>query len=328
MLKTEKHFSWHSFLDRFTPLLALAVIFSFFSLAAPDQFTTPQNLTTIANHAAIIAILTLALTFILIAGKMDLSLGAIFSLAAAAPFFLLKFHTQHFPPQTIVPLTILAILLLCSIAGLINGLLVTRIKAPAFAITLATAMIFLTAANQFPAPAEPGIPFLKNIWTWPATPHWPFVPPAVWTAIILIASSAALLKFTRLGRHICATGSSEETANYCAVQINRIRIFVFSLAALLTAVAAILSLSNPAAAPHNPQNLTILPLAAALFAGTSLKGGKGSITSTIITACAISALLNGLEIINLQPWLVRTIPAFILLPALAFDHIRNPRNDH
>jgi len=311
-----------SLLQTLGPLAGLILIFALFAIAGPESFSSLNNLETIARQTAIVGTAALGMTLIIIAGGIDLSVGSTIALVTVATAALL----QAGVPPLLAALGGVATGVLC---GFVNGFLITRLKVVPFIVTLGTLLLVRGAAKGFAHEEKIDAPltWLKELL---AALHpgegWRIVPWGVWLAIALAVIVAGVLLYTRLGRHIIAIGSNEQTARLCGVPVDRVKVIVYSLGGLFAGVAGILQFSRLTVGdPTVASGVELDVIAAVVIGGGSLNGGEGSISGTIVGALIMTVIRSGCAQMGLPNWVQEMVTGVIIVMAVALDRWRQRR---
>ncbi len=304
------------------PLIGLILIFTLFALAGPDSFSSLNNLETIARQTAIVGTAALGMTLIIIAGGIDLSVGSIIAFVTVATAWLL----QAGVPTLIAALGGVAVGVFC---GFVNGYLITRLKVVPFIVTLGTLLLVRGAAKGFAHEQKIDAPltWLKELLAaLPPGEGWRIVPWGVWLAIALSFLVAGILLYTRLGRHVIAIGSNEQTARLCGVPVDRVKVIVYSLGGLFAGVAGILQFSRLTIGdPTVATGVELDVIAAVVIGGGSLNGGEGSIAGTIVGALIMTVIRSGCAQMGLPNWVQEMVTGVIIVIAVALDRWRQRR---
>jgi ribose transport system permease protein len=307
-------------LSRLGPLAGLAAIYLLFALIGPDSFSSTANLETIARHTAIVGIAALGMTLVIIAGGIDLSVGSIIALVTVVIAALLQTGTN----PIVAALAGVGTGALC---GLLNGILITRVKVVPFIVTLGTLLVLRGAAKGLAHEQKIDAPI-----TWlndllaalPRDQGWRLVPTGVWVLVLLALLVAALLRYTRLGRHIFAVGSNEQTARLCGVAVENVKIIVYTLSAALAGLSGVMQFSRLTVGdPTVAVGLELDVIAAVVIGGGSFSGGEGSVLGTIVGALIMTVIRSGCSQMGLPNWVQEIVTGAIIVLAVALDRLRH-----
>jgi ribose transport system permease protein len=312
-------------IQRILAFAALLLLIVFFSLSSPN-FLRPQNIEGILLSTAVNGILAVGVTFVIITGGIDLSLGTVMTLSAVITA---KLVSEAGLP---IPIGIVGGLLTGGIAGFINGVVIARMRVPPFVATLGMLYmakgLALVFSNLAPIYFDRGSGFTSL-----ATgviidiPGFIRIPNAVLILFGAAIIGSFILFRTVLGRYTFALGSNEEAARISGVHTVRWKIAVYTLAGLFSGLAGIVIAARlNSAQPALGQGYELDAIAAVVIGGTSLSGGEGSILGTVIGAFVISVLTNGLRILSVpQEWQM-VVTGAIIIVAVFLDMIRRRRN--
>jgi ribose transport system permease protein len=268
--------------------------------------------------------LSIGMTLIILTGGIDLSVGAILGLAGAVAAGLLKngltLKLLGVHLQFTVFGAIIAGILVGLACGWFNGLAITRFKLPSFVATLGMLSIGRGLAmlwtNGFPITAlGPAFGFI-------GAGFLLGVPMAVWISAALVVLFYLISARTTLGRYIYAVGGSEKAAGFAGLNVDHIKVWVYTLGGGLAAVAGlILTARLDAADPKAGLGYELDSIAAVVIGGTSLSGGRGSILGTVLGCLIIGVLNNGLVLLEVSPFWHTVIKGFVILAAVAMDKL-------
>ena len=309
-------------IQRFLAFGALIVMIIVFSVASPN-FLQFNNVIGILIATAINGVLALGVTFVIISGGIDLSIGTVMTLSAVITGVLIT--NMDLP----VPVGIVGGILTGGLAGVANGILIARFHIPPFIATLG----MLNVAKGFALVISGLKPIYFN-----DTPEvnqsamgsliGSLIPGLAIPNIVLVLFGAALvaslvLSKTVLGRFTFALGSNEEAARLSGVSVDRWKIAVYTTCGLFAGLAGVLIAARlNSAQPALGQGYELDAIAAAVIGGTSLSGGEGSILGTVIGAFIISTLTNGLRILSVpQEWQIVVTGGIVIL-AVYLDVVR------
>jgi len=307
------------------PLGGLVGIFALFTVllavARGLSFADPANLETLLRQTTIVATAALGMTAVIIAGGIDLSVGAVIALVTVVIAAALRAGA----PPLIAALAGVGTGLA---AGLINGALVTRRVVP-FIVTLGTMLLIRGAAKGIAHEQKIDAPpsWLDDLLARTGDGHrWMLLPPGVWLLLLLALATAALLSCTRPGRFIFAVGSNEEAARLSGVPVARVKLLVYSLGGLATGVAGLMQFSRLTEGdPSGAQGLELDVIAAVVIGGGSLAGGQGSVLGSLIGALIMQVLQSGCAQMSWPNWVQEIVTGAIIVAAVSLDRFRRLR---
>ncbi|MCX6889349.1 MAG: ABC transporter permease [Verrucomicrobia bacterium] len=297
-------------IHRFGLLLVILLVGMGLSLAT-DTFLSVANFTNVARQISINGILAVGVTFVLLTAGVDLSLGSVVALSgvACATFAHPGEHTVFVP---------IAIGLLTGAAcGLLNGVLVTRGGVAPFIVTLG----MMTIARGLALIFSGGRPVadMSNEMTALAGDIWGIPIPVLCFAGVALAAWFFLQNF-RLGRHIYAVGGNENAARAAGVPVERVKLFAYGLCGLLTGLAGVvLAARITTGQPNAGQAYELDAIAAVVIGGTSLAGGVGTITGTLLGVLLIGVINNGLDLMGVSSYYQAVIKGVIIVGAVWLD---------
>jgi len=304
------------------PLAGLLLIFSLFAIIGPESFFSSNNLETIARQTAIVGSAALGMTLVIISGGIDLSVGSIIALVTVAIAALLQAGVD----PLLAALGGVGTGIVC---GFANGYLITRLRVVPFIVTLGTLLVVRGAAKGFAREQKIDAPltWLKELLAaLPPGEGWRVVPWGVWLTVVLAVGVAALLIYTRLGRHIIAIGSNEQTARLCGVPVDRVKTTVYALGGFFAGVAGVLQFSRLTVGdPTVAMGVELDVIAAVVIGGGSLSGGEGSVLGTIVGALIMTVIRSGCAQMGLPNWVQEMVTGGIIVTAVAIDRWRQRR---
>lgn len=303
-------------IQRLLPFVTLIALFILLAIASPN-FLTVTNLSSVVRQTAVINIVALGMTVIIIAGGIDLSVGSILALAG----LLGTMQMQNHQPIWIAMLVGIAA---GTLAGLANGLMVTRLKINPFIVTLGTMGIYrgmaLIISKGLPVhDIPPSFAFLGD----GNLLHVPFV---LWILLFCAIVIHVLLEHTRLGRYAFSIGSNPEAAYYAGVPVAFVTMAVFAIGGLLTGLAGMIEASRlMTGQPTGGQGYELTAIAAVVIGGGSLRGGEGGVVGTLIGAFIMGLLSNGSDLLGTNPYWQQVIIGGVIILAVSFDELRKRR---
>jgi ribose transport system permease protein len=292
--------------------ILIPFLFAFVALSIiSSSFLRFQNLTNILDQQAGIIIVACAGTLVLIAGGIDLSLGAVYGLAGAV--------SAEVVGGSSAPVGILCGLGLGLLVGLVNGLIVTRFRVNALIGTLAMSFVVsgfgavLTKGNLVVVFDHPDFQVF-------AATRILVITSAAWMMIVIVIAVGILLARTTFGRYVYATGGNAEAARLGGVRVNGIRVATFALSGVAAAMAGVIDASRVLSAQASSgQFLTFTVLTGIIVGGTSIMGGEGSIRRTVIGCLFVALVANGFNLLGLDPFFQQITLGVILLLAVGID---------
>ncbi len=304
------------------PLAALVLVYALFAALRPDSFASAETFSTMAQKTVVVGIAAVGMTLIIILGGIDLSVGSVVALTTVVTALLLKRGASTFS-------AIVGAIVVATICGLMNGLLVTRLRVVPFIATLGTMSVLRGAAKglaneqKIDVDARGLDTLLSSL---PEGKRWMLFPAGVWIALLVALLAALLLRYTRLGRHIFAIGSNEQTARLCGIAVNRVKVTVYALAAALTGLAGLMEFSRLTVGdPTDSGGLELNVIAAVVVGGGSLSGGEGSIPGALTGAFLMTVINEGCTHVGLPNWVEQIITGVIIVVAAALDRARHAR---
>ncbi len=309
---------------RLGPLLGLVGVYALFAVIGPESFSTFQNMETIARQTTIVGTAALGMTMIIIAGGIDLSVGSMIALVTVVIAASL---------QAGVPPLAAAFLGVCAAAmgGAVNGFLITRLRIVPFIVTLGTLLLLRGSAKGIAREQKIDAPltWLKDLLAaLPPGTEWRIFPTGVWIMLLLALVVGGVLRFTRLGRHMIAVGSNEQTARLCGVPVERIKIIVYALSGAFAGVAGVFQFSRLTVGdPTVAMGAELDVIAAVVIGGGSLSGGEGSVLGTIVGALIMTVIRSGCSQMGLPNWVQEIVTGSIIVIAVALDRLRH-RKQH
>ncbi|BAK81824.1 ABC transporter permease [Candidatus Arthromitus sp. SFB-rat-Yit] len=297
-------------LDKYKSLIGLIILCIVITIVSP-AFMTLSNITNIFTQVSTNAIIAIGMTFVILTGGIDLSVGSTVAISGALAASILK-STNN------IPLAILVASITGIIIGLINGVLISKGKLQAFIVTLATMTIFRGATLVF----TNGTPIskLSEAFVKIGNGKIGIIPIPLIITIVVFIISVYLLTQTRFGRYLYALGGNEDSAKLSGINTNRIKTLVYVISGFASSIAGIIITSRiGSASPNAGTSFELDAIAAVVIGGTSLSGGEGKITGTIIGALIIGVLNNGLNLMNVSPFYQSIVKGLVILIAVLLD---------
>jgi ribose transport system permease protein len=310
-------------LVRFQSLLALLLMVVIFSIFA-EGFFTKDNFWLVLRQVSVNTCLSVGMTLVILTGGIDLSVGSVLALSGAIMAGLLKNGLELPAFNLFIGFTlmgaVIAGLIVGASLGFFNGFMITRFKIPPFVATLAMLTIARGLTELWTGGAA--ITGLGKTFGYLGTGWFLGIPVQVWTCAAIVAIVVVLLRKTRFGRYVYAVGGNERAAILSGLNVNRIKLLVYTITGALSAVGGLIVTSKlNSATPTAGDGYELDSIAAVVIGGTSLSGGKGSVLGTILGALIIGVLNSGLIILQVPPFWQKVIKGFVILLAVAIDKL-------
>ena len=306
----------------FIVLILLVIFFSF----ASSSFLQLDTLTMVAKHVSLYGILALGMTFVIITGGIDLSVGSVVGLVGMLAGGLIQ-EGLTVGGKTIyfsVPAIIVLMLLFGCLVGLINGLIITKLNVAAFIATLGTMYICRGFANLRSGGATftkiGGYAGLGNVGLKSLGSNWFGVPAGVYVFAVLAILSAVLLKQTSTGWHILAVGGNEKSARLSGIKSDQVKILVYIISGFCAAWIGLINTAQISAAhPASGDGWEMNAIAATVLGGTSMAGGSGTIVGTIVGAFVIGVINDGMTMCGVTEFWQKIIRGLVIILAVVID---------
>ncbi len=307
-------------IDRFIRLFAVAVLFTIFSITARNFFTV-RSVLTLALQTSTITLMGIGVTFTIITGGIDLSIGSIVALSGTIAVMV---SLEGVP----IWLSMIIGLLVGVVSGLVNGLMITKMKLPPFIATLGMMMVArgvaLTITNANAKPAPGGFGELGNGTILGTGPEFPGISYPVLIMVAVAFVFNFILAKTRLGRYTYAVGSNEEAARLAGIKIHQVKIINYIFCGLLTALVGIILASRMITSqPNSAIGYEMNAIAAAVIGGTSLMGGVGTVVGTVIGSFIIGILTVGLTMQGANYFMQQIVIGLVVIGAVTVDQLRS-----
>ncbi|TGQ68444.1 MAG: ABC transporter permease [Mesorhizobium sp.] len=307
--------------------IALIAVLVFFSIAAPN-FLSAANLILMAKHVALNAFLAMGMTFVIITGGIDLSVGSIVGLCGMVAGYLVLNgidlqigYTVYFNVVEIILITLAVGIAI----GAVNGLLITRLNVAPFIATLGVLYVArgmaLLSSDGRTFPNLVGKPDLGTTgFGFLGAGRLLGLPVSIWILIVVALGAAYLARYTPLGRHIFAVGGNERAARISGVRVNMVKMFVYMFSGFCAAIVGlIISSELMASHPATGESFELNAIAAAVLGGTSMSGGRGTIGGTIVGAFVIGILSDGLVMMGVSSFWQMVIKGLVIIVAVVVD---------
>lgn len=302
--------------SKYAPLIALVVLFVISAVSSP-YFLQTRNILNILRQISYTGFIALGMTFIIISGGIDLSVGSMVALAGGIG--ILTLNAAGGGVWAIV-LTILVTLAVGAGFGALNGLVITKGKIAPFIATLGTMSIFRSLTLYISSAGE----YRSQSMIYPNIGSGSFlgIPIPVWLFFLMAFFYHILLNNTRFGRYVCAVGSNDKVAKYSAIKVNWIKFLTYTITGFSVGLSAIMLSSrlNSVSSSNTGLGYELDAIAAVIIGGTSLTGGSGSIIGTVIGAMILGIINNMLNMLGVSPYLQGTVKGVVIISAVLMQY--------
>jgi ribose transport system permease protein len=300
-------------IQRLLPFLTLVILFVGLAIGSP-HFLTGTNLSSVVRQTAVINIMALGMTLIIVAGGIDLSVGAILAFGGLMGAMAME-RGAAIPPAILIGI-------LCGgFWGFTNGFLITRLRINPFIVTLGTLGIVrgitLIISNGLPVHQIPAAFSYLGEGTLAGVPF------VLWILLACAALVQVLMEHTKLGRYAFAIGSNEAAAYYAGIPVAFHTTAVYAIGGMLTGLAGMIEASRlMTGQPTAGQGYELQAIAAVVIGGGSLRGGEGSVIGTLVGAFIMGLLSNGSDLLGISPYLQQAIIGAVIILAVTVDELR------
>lgn len=306
-------------LDLVGPFAGLILVVALFAALEPGTFLSVYNLQTIAAQTVIVGLGAIGMTFVIVSGGIDLSVGSVIALSSVVTALALRDAWSPAVAAAAGATVGLAI-------GAANGMVIARANVVPFIVTLGTMGVargvakYLAGEQKVDAPAG----WLAEVMTRTPEPAWLTVAPGVWMLAVLALAMGIVLTRTVFGLHTYAIGSSEATAHLSGVRVARMKILIYAVSGLFAGLAGVvqyarLTVGDPTTAVGKELDV----IAAVVIGGASLSGGIGGISGSLIGAFLMTVLANGCTLTGVPNYVQEILIGLIIVAAVALDRFRH-----
>lgn len=321
-----KRLGFFSFSGQFGAFIFLIVLCIIFAVLNP-AFLKPINIFNVLRQVSIFGLLAIGMTFVILTGGIDLSVGSLLALAGLVSAAVEKGSVDLLTGGGAgeaggfgLPAAIAAAIIVGLLGGLLQGLAVSKLKVPAFIVTLGGLSAFRGAALVFSS-GQPISAFREEYRFWGQGLIGP-VPVPVIIFITFAVIAAIILRYTKYGRRIYAIGGNKEAARLSGLNVDRLTLSVYVITGFFAGLSGFLLSSRLNSAEQVAglgYELTVI--AGVVIGGTSLFGGEGTIFGTVVGILLIGVLANGLTLMNVSSYYQQIIIGLIIVFAVFFDQV-------
>lgn len=273
------------------PLVIAILLISLFTNSKNGNFLGGDNLRNILLQVSVLGIISIGQTFLIAAGQLDLSVASLAALAGVIGATRIKDGGAEL-------WTVILVLLICAFFGLIWGLLVAGLRIPPFILTLGGTSLFasfaLRISKSSPVPA-------RERFEWLGRAKVIGIQTPIWFFLIAVVVAALVMRYTRFGRHVYATGSNEEASYLTGIPTARTKVICFIISSTLAGFAGLVAMARISVGdPRNGSQLALQAIAAVVLGGGTLSGGRGSPIGTFIGVVLLAVVQSALTFNNVQ----------------------------
>ena len=306
-------------------VFVLVILLAAFSILTPS-FLTVNNLSILAKHVSISAILAVGMTFVVLAGGIDLSVGSVAGLAGIVAGGLLTIGVGGHR-LGVVAAVAAALLVSCGV-GLLNGLLVSRVGVAPFIATLGT--LYIARGSALLISNGKTFPNLAGTATDGGTGFAALgqsfvlgIPLPVWLMVAIAVVASAVAMRTPFGRHVYAVGGNERAARLAGIRVGRVKLLTYCFSGLCAGLVGLIIASQlESAHPATGESFELNAIAAVVLGGTSLMGGRGSVRGSLIGAFVIGVLADGLVMQGVSEFWQIVIKGLVIVLAVSVDQLQ------
>ena len=301
-------------ISKFQSLIGL-IVFSVIVAFINSRFMTTSNILNILRQTSINAVIATGMTFVILTGGIDLSVGSILGFSGAVAAMMLASGVD-----SIIAIPIALIVGL--VVGALNGVLISKGKLQPFIVTLATMTMLRGATLVFTDGKPIGTGFEANskLFAWFGNGYVLGIPVPIIVIIVTFLVALFVLTQTKIGRYVYALGGNEEATKLSGISTDKVKIFVYAISGMMAALAGIIITSRLSSAqPTAGSGYELDAIAAVVLGGTSLAGGTGTIVGTMIGALIIGVLNNALNLMDVSSYFQMLAKGSVILLAVLLD---------
>ena len=301
-------------ISKFQSLIGL-IVFSVIVAFINSRFMTTSNILNILRQTSINAVIATGMTFVILTGGIDLSVGSILGFSGAVAAMMLASGVDSI-------IAIPVALIVGLVVGALNGVLISKGKLQPFIVTLATMTMLRGATLVFTDGKPIGTGFEANskLFAWFGNGYVLGIPVPIIVIIVNFLVALFVLTQTKIGRYVYALGGNEEATKLSGISTDKVKIFVYAISGMMAALAGIIITSRLSSAqPTAGSGYELDAIAAVVLGGTSLAGGTGTIVGTMIGALIIGVLNNALNLMDVSSYFQMLAKGSVILLAVLLD---------
>ncbi|WP_088312435.1 ABC transporter permease [Kineosporia sp. R_H_3] len=322
---SEGGFDWRHFLRTYAIIGILLVFVVALTILTKGTFSQPENLINVVRQVAAIGVIAIGMTFVIITLGIDLSVGSILALAAVVATSLAQKPSDRMMYAGLDLPIILAVLGGLAVGGLLgftNGVLIAKFRIAPFIATLG----MMTTARGLALIYSDGRPvsLLEDPYNNIGQGSIAGVPIPIILFAVVALGAHMVLNYTRFGRYVYAVGGNEQAARVSGIRISRLTLVIYTISGVLSGLAGvILSARIGSGNPQLGTGIELDAITAAVIGGTSFKGGIGTVWGTAVGALIIGIINNGLDLLDVSPFMQMVVKGVIIVLAIILDERKN-----
>lgn len=303
--------------------IAFVVLFAIATVIGWPYFHQPQNLINIMRQASYTGIIALAMTFVIISGGIDLSVGSMAAFVGSCGVLFMNYMLKPMGDEyTLLAVSAMAMIAVGGVCGLVNGVLVAYGRIVPFIVTLGTMSIFrylslqMANAGEFSARSRLFGNFgMSSVFSFRVGEYAISLPVPVCALLVLAAVLSFVLNNTRYGRYLCAVGSNAKVAEYSAIRVPRIRLLAYVINGALVGIAAFLLAArfSSVSTPNFGRDFELDAIAAVIIGGTAMAGGRGTVWGTVLGCFMLQIIQNMLNMAGMSPYIQGIIKGIVII---------------
>lgn len=314
-------------LEKYGSLLALIVLFVLATIIGWPYFIQIENITNVMRQASYTGIIALGMSFVIISGGIDLSVGAMAAFVASCGVLFMNYLLSKNGGNETMAIAggVFAMVFLGGVGGALNGLLITKGKIVPFIVTLGTMSIFrylslqMANAGEFASHSQAFGAFgMSKIFSFKIGSSVISLSTPVLILLIMAAILSFILNNTRFGRYLCAVGSNSRVAQYSAVRVDRVRFWAYVVIGLMVGISAALLAArfNTVSTPNFGLGFELDAIAAVIIGGTAMSGGRGSVWGTVVGILILQIIQNMLNMAGLSPYFQGVVKGIVIIASV------------
>ena len=320
-------------LEKYGSLIALGALFILAAIIGRPYFLQVENLVNVMRQSSYTGIIALGMTFVIISGGIDLSVGAIAAFVASCGVLVMNYFIKSPGPAELGPILMgIGVMIVLGVAcGALNGFLITKGKIVPFIVTLGTMSIFryvslqMANAGEFASHSQAfGELGMSKVISFNIASGNVSLPTPVLVLFLLAFVLSFVLNNTRYGRYLCAVGSNSRVAQYSAVRVDRVRFWAYAIIGGCIGLSAALLAArfNTVSTPNFGLGFELDAIAAVIIGGTAMTGGRGSVWGTVIGVFILQIIQNMLNMAGLSPYLQGVVKGIVIIASVYIQRQR------